>query len=76
MPLQTTKYPNREWSEQDYAVYVSAKGNALQELLYINSLIKNGGLENNSVALEAEDILYAIACKDKGKEYVDFCLKA
>lgn len=75
MPLQTTKYPNREWSEQDYAVYVSAKGNALQELIYINSLIKNGGLENNSVALEAEDILYAIACKDKGKEYVDFLLE-
>ena len=47
----------------------------MQELLYINSLIKNGGLENNSVALEAEDILYAIACKDKGKEYVDFLLE-
>ncbi|MDE7337207.1 MAG: hypothetical protein K2N32_03745, partial [Clostridia bacterium] len=66
--------PNREWSAEDYATYVSAKGNVVGELLSIHTLIKNGGLESNSVALEVEDILYSLACSEKGKDYIDSLL--
>ncbi|MDE5549710.1 MAG: PD-(D/E)XK nuclease family protein, partial [Clostridia bacterium] len=71
---QLADTPNREWDKQDFAKYVSSKGNVMQELLSLNSLIKNGGLESNEVALQVEDILYSLACEEKGKEYVDSML--
>ena len=71
---ELAEFPNREWSKEEYAKYVSAKGNATEELLSLNALIKNGGLESNDVALEVEDILYALACEEKGKSVVDALL--
>ena len=71
---QVADMPTRDWDKEDFAKYVSSKGNVTQELLSLNSLIKNGGLESNDVALQVEDILYALACEEKGKEQVDALL--
>lgn len=71
---QLADAPTREWNKEDFAKYVSSKDNVTQELLSLDWLIRNGGLESNEVALQVEDVLYALACEEKGKEQIDALL--
>ena len=67
-------YPNRDWNIEDFAKYISTLGNVTQELLSLDAFIKSCALENNEVLLQVEDILYTLACEQKGKAYIDALL--
>lgn len=63
--------PNDTWERDKYIRYVSSRGNVLQELLSLSRLFSQGGIEATDAFSEATDVLYSIASKKYGKEYVD-----
>jgi len=67
--------PDRDWGILDYARYVSSEQNVMSELLGIAAMVKNGLLEYTGATAEVADILYELACRSRGKAYVDALLE-
>lgn len=63
--------PLSTWGIGDYAEYVSARGNVLEELLDMNRAFRQGGVQVNDAFAETADVLYSLAVSKYGKEYVD-----
>lgn len=68
---QPVGQPLPEWTINDYAVYVSSQGNVLNELIDMQRTFRQGAVEITDAFLKATDVLYDIATKRYGKEYVD-----
>ena len=63
--------PQSEWTLEDYARYVSARGNVLEELLDMNKAFVDGRVMPDDVFAQTADVLYSLAVKEYGKESVD-----
>lgn len=66
-----TPQPLSTWGVEEYAQYVSARGNVLEELLDMNRAFRLGGVQINDAFAETMDVLYSLALKRYGKDYVD-----
>lgn len=63
--------PDGTWGKEEFADYVSSQGNVLQEFLALQSLIASGELTPSDTLDEIMDVMYTIACRQKGRNYVD-----